>query len=131
VLPPPSLGRSGADLEATVADSNRAFVDRLLSAFRLSWWRRTDRGTPLILSQLRLNDISVLHLPGEMFIEYQLRARAICPGRAVVVAAYGDDGLWYVPTREEYPAGGYEVSVAFCREEADAIFTSAIKRLLV
>lgn len=130
VLPPPAIGRSVAELEAAVADSSRSLVERLLPAFRLSWLRRTERGTPLILSRLRLNDVSVLHLPGEMFIEYQLRAQAACPDRPVAVAAYGDDGLWYVPTREEYPAGGYEVSVAFCREDADEIFTTAIKRLL-
>jgi hypothetical protein len=85
---------------------------------------------PLVLSCLRLNEISVLHLPGEMFIEYQLRARALRPGQPVAVAAYGDDGLWYVPTKEEYPNGGYEVGVAFCRDEADGLFTAAIRRLL-
>ena len=47
-----------------------------------------------------------------------------------MVAAYGDDGLWYVPTKDEYPAGGYEVSVAFCTDEVDALMTDAMRRLL-
>jgi hypothetical protein len=47
-----------------------------------------------------------------------------------MVAAYGDDGLWYVPTKDEYPAGGYEVEVAFSRDDVDAIMTDAIGRLL-
>jgi hypothetical protein len=85
---------------------------------------------PLVLSRLRLNSISILHLPGEMFVEYQLRARAVRPRQPVAVAAYGDDGLWYVPTKEEYPAGGYEVGVAFCRDEVDRLMTDAIRRLL-
>ena len=89
-----------------------------------------ERGVPFVLSRLRLNSISILHLPGEMFIEYQLRARAMRPRQPVAVAAYGDDGLWYVPTKEEYPAGGYEVSVAFCRDDVDEIMTGAIRRLL-
>ena len=72
----------------------------------------------------------MLHLPGEMFIEYQLRARALRPGAPVLVAAYGDDGLWYVPTREEYDKGGYEVGVAFSEQGVDALLTGAIRRLL-
>jgi cytochrome c551/c552 len=129
LLPAPATGRSAAELAAAVADSKRSLVERLLPAFRLSWLRRTERGTPLVLSSLQVNDISILHLPGEMFIEYQLRARGYSQN-PVAVAAYGDDGLWYVPTREEYSNGGYEVGVAFCSEEADAMFTGAIKRLL-
>jgi hypothetical protein len=65
-----------------------------------------------------------------MFIAYQLRARAMRPSEPVMVAAYGDDGLWYVPTKDEYPAGGYEVSVAFCTDEVDALMTDAMRRLL-
>lgn len=130
VLPPPHATPTIAELEAALARAGAPLVERLLPAFRLGWLRRCERGVPLTLSCLRLNEISLLHLPGEMFIEYQLRARAMRPGAPVAVAAYGDDGLWYVPTREEYPNGGYEVSVAFCRDEVDAIITGAMRRLL-
>ena len=130
VLPPPPARPTMADLDAAIGDPQRPITERLLAAFRLGWLRRVERGTPLVLSRLGLNDVAILHLPGEMFVEYQLRARALRPGQPVAVAAYGDDGLWYVPTREEYPAGGYEVSVAFSRDDVDAIMTDAIRRLL-
>lgn len=130
VLPPPHAEPTAAKLEAALADAQRPLADRLISAFRLGWLHRYRQGTPLVLGRLQLNDISIVHLPGEMFIEYQLRARALHPGRRVAVAAYGDDGLWYVPTKAEYPAGGYEVGVAFCRDEVDEIMTGAIRRLL-
>ena len=65
-----------------------------------------------------------------MFVEFQLRARSLRPGHAVMVAAYGDGGPWYVPTKEEYPAGGYEVGVAFSRDDIDGLMTAAIERLL-
>ena len=106
-------------------------ANRLLQVFRQSWQHRVERGVPLVLSGLRLNDLSILHLPGEMFVEYQLRAQAMRPGQhPVAVAAYGDGGPWYIPTKEEYPAGGYEVSAAFCRDEIDDQMTAAIRRLL-
>lgn len=130
ILPPPQPTPTSAELESAIARRESTLADRLVPAFRLGWLRRVERGTPLVLSCLRLNTISILHLPGEMFIEYQLRARRMRPRQPVVVAAYGDDGLWYVPTKEEYPTGGYEVSVAFCRPEVDDLMTDAIRQLL-
>lgn len=129
VLPPPTPSPTLAELEAAIANPGGSLVSRLLPAFRLGWLRRHARGLPFVLSRLKLNELSVLHLPGEMFVAYQLRARAM-KKTPVLVAAYGDDGLWYVPTQDEYPAGGYEVSVAFCSEEVDALMTAAIRRLL-
>jgi hypothetical protein len=130
ILPPPRPGVSVEQLEALVADRQAPADERLIAAFRLGWHHRHARGEPLLLSTLLLNDLATLYLPGEMFVEYQLRARAMRPGRPVAVAAYGDDGLWYVPTREEYPAGGYEVDCAFCDESIDEIVTTAMQRLL-
>lgn len=130
VLPPPHARPTEEELVAAIANPANSLVDRLLPAYRVGWLRRVARGVPLVLSRLRVNDLSVLHLPGEMFIEYQLRARAMRPGKPVLVAAYGDDGLWYVPTKEEYDKGGYEVGVAFSTDKADRMFTAAMRRLL-
>jgi len=54
----------------------------------------------------------------------------VTPSDRRAVAAYGDDGLWYVPTQDEYPRGGYEVGAGFCRDDVDAIMTAAIENLL-
>lgn len=130
ILPPPRQDPAAPALEAALADPSRTLAQRLLPAFQLGWRERVARGEPLCLSRLQLNDAAVLHLPGEMFVEYQLRARALRADRPVMVAAYGDDGLWYVPTKDEYPSGGYEVDVAFSREDVDDIMMGAIRRLL-
>ena len=39
-------------------------------------------------------------------------------------------GPWYIPVKEEYPNGGYEVSVAFCEPEIDDVMTEGMKRIL-
>jgi hypothetical protein len=83
-----------------------------------------------VLSTLNINDVSLLHLPGESFIEYQLRAQELAAGRFVAAAAYGDGGPWYVPTKEAFPQGGYEVSVAFCSPEVDDVLTAGMRRIL-
>jgi hypothetical protein len=130
VLPVPAIAPDLATAQSILSDPARSQVERMLAACRIGWLQRYASGLPFILSCLKLNDISIVHLPGEMFVEYQLRARAMRPGRPVAVAGYGDDGLWYVPTREEYAHNGYEVSVAFCGEGVDLIMTGAIHRLL-
>jgi len=85
-------------------------------------------GKPIVLC-LHLNEIT-LHLPAECFIEYQLRAQQMQPKRWIATAAYGDGGPWYIPTQEEYPHGGYEVSVAFCDPEVDSLLTKGMRTLL-
>ena len=130
-IKPEPLPENAAINSSDYAGQDATAANRLLAAFRQSWLERIERGVPLVVGLLRLNDLSLLHLPGEMFIEYQLRAQALQPAdHPVAVAAYGDGGPWYVPTREEYPTGGYEVTVAFCRESIDAQITDAIRHLL-
>ena len=99
-------------------------------AFELAWLQRVEKKIPIVLSSLQINDICLLHLPGESFLEYQLRAQQLAGGRFVATAAYGDGGPWYIPVKEEYPAGGYEVSVAFCSPEVDDELTMGMRGLL-
>jgi len=117
------------DLEMLIGNGKLKTVGRNLPAYRLAWRERSTK-SPIVLSALSMNAITLLHLPAECFVEYQLRAQAAQPKRFVATAAYGDGGPWYLPTAEEYPCGGYEVGVAFCPPEADAMLTKGIKTLL-
>jgi hypothetical protein len=97
---------------------------------RLAWMQRIARRAPIVLSALRVNAIAMLHLPGESFVEYQLRAQRTNPRLFVATAAYGDGGPWYIPVKEEYPKGGYEVSVANCSAAVDDILTRGMRHVL-
>ena len=105
-------------------------ANRIRPAMRLAWMDRVKAKTPIILSALHINKTSLLHLPAESFLEYQLRAQKLQPGRFVATAAYGDGGPWYIPVKEAYPQGGYEVSVANCAEDVDAQMTEGMKKIL-
>jgi hypothetical protein len=96
----------------------------------LAWLRRCQRQEPIILSALHVNSATLLHLPAETFVEYQLRAQTLAPERFVATAAYGDGGPWYIPTSECYPQGGYEVDVAFCEPTLDRQMSDGFGRLL-
>lgn len=129
-LPPPRTLWQPSELEQGIADVTRSVVERSRSAFILSWLRRYAAGLPILLSGLHINDVSVLHLPSECFVEYQLRAQVSAPERFVACAAYGDGGPWYIPTSEAYSQGGYEVSVAWCEPAIDQLLSSGMLTLL-
>lgn len=130
ILPPPRSGLTVEKLEDQIGNKKNAVVNRNRPSFQLSWLRRLEQKAPIVLSSLHVNSISLLHLPAEMFIEYQLRAQQSQPTRFVATAAYGDGGPWYIPIQEEYPHGGYEVSVAFCDPGVDPLLTAGIQALL-
>lgn len=105
-------------------------ANRIRPAMRLAWMDRVKAKTPIILSALHINKTSLLHLPAESFLEYQLKAQKLQPDRFVATAAYGDGGPWYIPVKEAYPQGGYEVSVANCADTIDAQMTEGMKKIL-
>lgn len=130
LLPPARSSLSAVELEKQISDDSNPVVARNRPSYMLSWLRRLEKQTPLVLSSLRINDVSLLHLPAESFIQYQLRAQEFAPSRFVATAAYGDGGPWYIPVKEEYPNGGYEVSVAFCDPGIDSLLTEGMRKLL-
>jgi len=74
----------------------------------------------------------LLHLPGELFVEYQLAAKAMRPDLFVAMAAYGDYAPWYIGTAVAYEQGGYETSpeASNVAPDAEAVLLSAIRKLL-
>jgi hypothetical protein len=79
-----------------------------------------------------MGDASILHLPGELFVEYQLAAKAARPDRFVAMAAYGDYGPGYIGTAEAYAQGGYETSptASNVAPEVEGALLGAIRKLL-
>jgi len=74
----------------------------------------------------------MLHLPGELFVEYQLAAKAMRPDLHVAVAAYGDYGPGYIGSTCAYEQGGYEVgpSSSNVAPQVEPVLINAIKELL-
>ncbi|MEQ9409938.1 MAG: hypothetical protein RIK87_19535 [Fuerstiella sp.] len=130
IQPPSNPVFDEAQLMKQISDSSQRVVARNRPSYTVAWLRRAAANIPITLSSLHVNNISMLHLPSESFIEYQLRAQAHTPDRFVACAAYGDGGPWYIPTAEAYPQGGYAVSVAWCDPAIDGILTGGIKTLL-
>jgi hypothetical protein len=97
------------------------------AAFQLAWLARQDR--PIELTCLDLGRALVLNLPGEPFVEYQLKAQEMRKDAFVCVAGYGDGGPGYIPTDHAYLEGGYEPTVALARPSEKPL-TEAIAKVL-
>jgi len=102
-------------------------------AQRLSWLRRCQAGKKIDVTCLTLGRARILHLPGELFVEYQLAAKAERPDLFVAMAAYGDYGPGYIGTAIAYQQGGYEVTEyasSNVAPEVEGVLMAAIKKLL-
>jgi hypothetical protein len=98
----------------------------------LAWLQRCRAGHAIDIGCLRIGQVRVLHMPGELFVEYQLAAKALRPDLHVAMAAYGDYGPGYIGTAVAYGEGGYETSPAASNvaPEVEQVLTGAVRQLL-
>lgn len=101
-------------------------------ASSLAWLNRCAAGHAIEISCLSLGKARVLHLPGELFVEYQIAAKAARPDLFVAMAAYGDYGTGYIGTAKAYEEGGYETSgkASKVAAESEEVLLGAIHTLL-
>jgi len=115
-----------AKLKATPPKGYISYADQL------AWLRRVKSGHRIEITCLRVGNTRMLHLPGELFVEYQLAAKAMRPDLHVMMAAYGDYGPGYIGTSAAYPEGGYETgpTASSVAPEVEPILMGAMKSLL-
>ena len=102
------------------------------AAERLAFLRRSNSGHEIDLAQLAIGDVRVLHMPGELFVEYQLAAKQMRPKLKVAMAAYGDYGTFYIGTERAYTEGGYETEPRSSNvaPEVEKVLMQGIRKLL-
>lgn len=99
---------------------------------KIAWVKLSEAGRHLDVSCLTLGPARLLQMPGELFVEYQLAAKAMMPGRFVAMAAYGDYGPGYIGTAIAYEQGGYETSpgASNVAPEVEEVLMRAMKKVL-
>ena len=114
-----------------MVDSKGKESDRIRAARDLVFLRRMRNGHRIPLSCLRLGTARILHMPGELFVEYQIAAQQMRPNAFVAMAAYGDYGPGYIGTSIAYSQGGYETGiVSRVAPQVQEVLTDAMKTLL-
>jgi len=117
---------------ATLKDESGKIDGRVAAAKHLSFIRRTNAGAKVDIGCLTLGKARVLHMPGELFVEYQLNAAKLRPDLFVAMAAYGDYAPGYIGTEISYTQGGYETSARASRVAAsvEKVLVDAMRKLL-
>ena len=113
-----------------LADPTQTYPVRMSAALALAWYeRRTVRPTVDVASY-RLGPATILHLPGEAFVEYQLYAQSVRPNDFVAVAAYGELGTGYICTDIAITEGGYEPTQSLVGPPTEALLKASIREVL-
>lgn len=101
---------------------------RITAALRLGFIRHRE---PIPFTSLHLgDDVCLVHLPGESFVEYQLFAQQQRPGGFVCTASYGDGVTGYIPLEHSFVEGGYEPSQAYAAPDSEKMMKQTISDLL-
>ena len=90
--------------------------------------RFTDGLLPIDLQAIRIQDALFVAVPGELFVEVALRAKQSA-GRPVFVVGLANGYVGYLPSRDAYEQGGYEVVSSMCRADASDRLLEAIAEL--
>lgn len=121
-----------AKLLAQVRDESLPANRRILLAGKLIWLRRCQAGETIDIACLTLGGTRILHLPGELFVEYQLAAQQLRPDLFVAMASYGDYAPWYIGTAIAYEQGGYEpgADASLVAPDVEGVLVKTLKTLL-
>lgn len=129
---PPAAHLDEEKLFAELTDAERPAAARVSAAGDLIWLRRCRHGDTTDVGCLHVGPARVLHLPGELSVEYQLAAQEMRPDLFVAMAAYGDYAPGYIGTEIAYEQGGYETSPGASKvaPAVESVLLSAIRKLL-
>lgn len=119
-------------LQAILQDESAEASERFAAANDLVWLRRSQEGDEIDISCLQIGSARILHMPGELFVEYQLAAQRMRPDLFVSMAAYGEYGAGYIGTEVAYSQGGYETSpkASPLAPEVEGVLMTAMREIL-
>ncbi len=150
LMEPPGTLRTaaGASVDALkLAIKKAAFSDnmalRRVPEARLAWARQlmsldhdTPKTQPFAIQGIRIGDLRLIGLEGEIFARYQMDLEANHP--SAWLCGYAGGCVGYIPTADEYDRGGYEIdeaykvypSVLMVAPESEIAVRQAIERTL-
>jgi len=120
-------------LHESIRTLKKGELRRVYDALAIGWVERDEGpGVPTELSCLKLGNVWLLQLPGELFVEYQLAAQKMRPSSTVCVAAYGDYAPLYIGTEIAYSQGGFEITAGYTNVSpaVEKVLLQGIQKLL-
>lgn len=131
-LPPAAFMKEDSLLDVLKDSVSFTADERFGAARKIAWLRHQQKGAGINISALHLGKTRLLHLPSEIFVEYQLNAQKMFPGEEICTAGYGEGGQGYIGTEISYTEGGYETlpRVSSVAPQSESILLSVIREVL-
>jgi len=99
-------------LEKAKTNPTKGQVDGLPDEFYAKNWlemhRKQDINDQVEVMTLRIGDLGIVGLPGEIFCEFGLDIKKNSPAKHTMVIELANDAIGYMPTRAAFEQGGYE-----------------------
>lgn len=124
----PYIERQNANLALLGAEDLLGYIEVLEQGGNLELYADEREAEVQVLS---LGGVSIVGLPGELFVEFGSAIKAIDPDRTTVVASLANGCLpGYVCTSSAYREGGYETDTSLLAADFGESLVAAVRRLM-
>jgi hypothetical protein len=117
-------------LRTVLEDSTKTYPVRMSASLALAWCERLKIRPTVDITAYQLGPATLVHLPGEAFVEYQLYTQSLRPADFIAVASYGDGGTGYICTDKAFAEGGYEPTQSFVGPPTEEVLKGAIRTIV-
>lgn len=83
------------------------------------------------IGAISLGEVAIVFLPGEIFVEMGLELKERFPEVKLITLSYANDAIGYLPHRTAFPAGGYEVEMAYRHYSLPGPYSESAGEVLV
>lgn len=104
-LPRRTKGFSVPEMRAVLEDAKAPRRNRLDAALGLSWYRRLERKQAIDVPAIHFGPASIVLVPAEAFVQYQLWAQENRPNAQVMTVGFGECAPGYIPTNSAVSEG--------------------------
>jgi hypothetical protein len=118
------------DVVKRVKEPATKFMDKV-QAFRvLDVAARQGKPWEVEVQVIALGDVAWVSLPGEIFAELGLAIKKASPFPHTLIAELANGSIGYIPNKDAYPQGNYEVVSSRCAAGSGELLVEAATRLL-
>jgi len=95
---------------------------------------RTDKECETVLQGMAIHNFAFVTFPGEVYVEFGLKVKMLSPYKNTMVIGLANGQVGYIPMKEAFSQGGYEVRTAWTSQlmhDAGDILVNLVKEKIL
>lgn len=95
---------------------------------------RTDKECETVLQGMAIHNFAFVTFPGEVYVEFGLKVKKLSPYKSTMVIGLANSQAGYIPKKEAFSQGGYEVRTAWTSQlvhDAGDILVNLVKEKIL